>query len=265
MNWISNLFSKHWRNIHFAIIILISLILIIGYPSLNRFISQVVLATVYYPFFKVKSSFADLSSIASERDQLQEALVEASVKLSICEEAKRENDRLQAALRFTPLAGYRLTPAKVIYISGFGRYLPVSATIDRGAKDSIFVNMPIINQDGLIGRVDSVMDNFATIQLLTDPSNRVAARLAGSREMGIVKFLAHGGMVLDNFPIHGAIKVDDTVLSSGLGGVYPAGLMIGTVAKITRPENKPFCEVKLNPAVNFRSLEELFVLRLERK
>ena len=265
MSWLSDLFSRRSRNIHFVLVVVLSLVLILGHAKVNNFVSQALLSSLYYPFFKIRSSFEDAGVRASDLDRLQKALVEASVKLSMCQEAQRENDRLRAALGFEHPPGYRLTPAKVVSISGFGRHLPNSATINRGAKDSIFADLPIINQDGLIGRVASVTDDYATIQLLTDPSHRVAARLAGSREMGIVKYLAHGGMMLDNFPVQGDISVGDTVLSSGLGGVYPAGLKIGTVVEVSRPENNPFCRVKLKPAANVRSLEELFVLRLEQQ
>ena len=82
-------------------------------------------------------------------------------------------------------------------------------------------------------------------------------------KMGIVKFLPSRGMILDNFLIQGTINVGDTVLSSGLGGDYPAGLIVGTVTDVFRPENEPFYRVELQPAANFRSLEALFALRPE--
>ena len=68
-------------------------------------------------------------------------------------------------------------------------------------------------------------------------------------------------MILDNFPIQGTIAEGDTVLSSGLGGVYPPGLVVGTIAQVLRPDQEPFCEVKVYPAVNFYSIDELFLLR----
>jgi rod shape-determining protein MreC len=265
MNWFSKLFSRHARNIHFAAIVFISLVLILKTPQINQFVSDVILATFNYPFFKIHSSCTNLTSVASDRDRLQVLLVEMSVRLSQCGETARENERLRAALGFEPSPEYRLTPAKVIQVSGFGNHLPITATINKGTNDSVFFDLPIINQDGLIGRVASASDHFASIQLLTDPSHRVAARIAGSREMGIVRFVAQRGMVLDNFPIQGTIGVGDTVITSGLGGVYPSGLTIGTVAEVTRPGDKPFCDVKLHPAANFRSLEEVFVLRPEQK
>ncbi len=81
--------------------------------------------------------------------------------------------------------------------------------------------------------------------------------------MGIVKYKMSGGMILDNFPLHGSIVVGDTVISSGLGGVYPSGLIVGYVTEVERDETEPFCHVKLTPAVNFHSVEEVFVLMTE--
>ncbi len=265
MSWLSDLFSKRSRNIHFSLVVALSLVLILGDAKVNGFVSQVLQNSLYYPFFKIKSSVREASVRAADLDRLQKALVEASLKLSMCEEAQRENDRLRAALGFEPPPGYRLTPAKVVSISGFGRHPPSSATINRGTRDSIFADLAIINQDGLIGRIASATADYAAIQLLTDPSHRVAARLSGNREMGIVRYLASGGMVLDNFPVQGDINVGDTVLSSGLGGVYPAGLKIGTVVAVSRPPNEPFCQIKLKPTANIRSLEEIFVLRPEQQ
>jgi rod shape-determining protein MreC len=98
------------------------------------------------------------------------------------------------------------------------------------------------------------------VQLLTDPANRVAARVAESREMGIVHFRLSEGMILDNFPIQGVASPGDLILTSGLGGVYPSGLLVGTVTSIERPQDAVFCNVRVEPSANFNSLEELFVL-----
>ena len=89
------------------------------------------------------------------------------------------------------------------------------------------------------------------------------ARIAQSREMGIIRFTISDGMILDNFPVQGTVNVNDTVLSSGLGRVYPPGLRVGVVSSVVRPELEPFCEITVTPFVNFHSLDELFVLRVE--
>jgi rod shape-determining protein MreC len=217
--------------------------------------------TVFHPpFALVQSTIVDLAQVSRENERLQLALREATLLLTRLQEIDRENERLRGILNFDPPPDYVLVQAKVVSVSGAAA--PVSAVINRGTRDSVEVNMPIINQQGLIGRVVSVFDNVATVQLLTDPTHRVAARVAESRGMGIVRYSSTDGMLLDNYPIQDSIRVGDQILSSGLGGIYPPGLVVGTVAAVGRPEEAPFCDVTVDPAANFNTLEELFVMRI---
>ena len=261
MSWISTQFSRHWRNIHIGFMVVLAAGLIFGPPVVPRLVSQVALSGFYYPFFKIKSSYEFVASRDAANTELRTALTKASFQITQMEEAQRDNRRLRAALGFEQSPGYRLIPAEVVSVSGY--QTPTAAIVNRGDYDGLKPNLPVINQDGLIGRISSVTSDFATVQLLTDPSNRVAARVASSREMGIVKYTTFDGMILDNFPLQGTIAVGDTILSSGLGGVYAAGLMVGIVTSVVRYEDEPFCRVTLDPVANFWAIEELFVLGVE--
>jgi rod shape-determining protein MreC len=259
MKWISFFLSHYWRNVHFIAALALSVVLILNFDGINGYVSQAALA-FYWPFAKVRTGFEELRKVYQENQRLRLELVEASLRLTDLEEMRRENIRLRSVFHFEPPLGYTLLPARVISVSG--ERIPSSAVINKGADDSVKVNQALINQEGLIGRIEAVGPEFATVQLLTDPANRVAVRVASSREMGIVKYRPGTGLVLDNFPIQGQILEGDIVVSSGLGGVYPPGLVVGTVASVKRPEEAAFCEVTLNPAVNFSSIEELFILRV---
>jgi len=261
MNWISTQFSRHGRYINVTVVLILSILFIFGPSIINESIDQTVLAGLYYPFYKIENFFELMNSQSDVNDQLRVSLMEISLQLSEYDEVLRENIRLRDALGFNPPAGYHLMPAEVISVSG--DKISMSAIINQGINDSVFNDDPVINQEGLVGRISSTTPDYSTIQLLTDPSNRVAARVASSREMGIVKYKILSGMILDNFPLHGSIVVGDTVISSGLGGIYPSGLIVGFVTDIERDESEPFCHVKLTPAVNFRSIEEVFVLKTE--
>ncbi len=260
MGWISSQFARNWRNIQYGIIVVLSVCLIIWPGQANKIVVPVVINGLYYPFFKIKTAVETLSAQAEDIEGLRKKLTETAVQVELYEEAIRENARLRNVLGFEPPSGYRLMPAEIVSLSG--HRLPVTAIIDRGARDSVFVNQPVINQDGLIGRVINVTDRFATVQLLTHPANRVAVRVEKSREMGIVRYLAGEGMIMDNFPIHGTIAVGDTIISSELGGVYPPGLGVATVTDVQRNEHEAFAKVRLQPVVNFHSIEELFLLRV---
>jgi rod shape-determining protein MreC len=263
MKWISNLFSRYWRNVHVGAICVLSLVLILGGEQLTGRVSGITVAVFYYPFSKIESTVTRLGEVDSANRDLQLLLVETSDQLSQCEEIKRENRRLRAVLGFEPPPAYSLLPAEVISVEG--DQTPIAATINCSAGDSVLVDQPLINEQGLIGRVRTVYGDYATVQLLTDPAHRVAARVAESREMGIVKYRVSEGLILDDFPVQGSIKGGDLIISSGLGGVYPPGLIVGTVKSVERSEDEPFCRVKLTAAANFNSLEELFILRTDKR
>ena len=259
MRWISNLFSRHWRKVHYLVALLLGIVLLSPEFGVSNLASEVVLRGLYYPFFKIHNTLRDLIRVDAENMRLRAEMVDTKVRLTMLEEAGRENIRLRSILGFETPLGYTLLPAEVTTVNGVR--IPTSAVINRGAIDGISVGEPIISEEGLVGRVVSVSSTFATVQLLTDPTSRVAVRVSESREMGIAKYIMTKGLIVDNVPTRGDVKPGDQILSSGMGGVYPAGLVVGTVIAVERPENDPFCEVRLAPAADFNSLDELFVLR----
>jgi rod shape-determining protein MreC len=260
MTQITSLFPKNWRNLHLTLIVFFSILLIVNAFGINQIISRSLINSLYLPFFNLKNLALQMGTISSENELLRQKLVEANTRVAILEESARENERMRSILGFEPPAGYKLLPAKVVTVD-YGGNRPVAAVINKGARDSVAIDQPVVNQQGLVGRIKEVMNDVSLVQLLTDPSNRVAARISDTREMGIVKYRTGEGLILDNFPIQGSIHEGDLIVSSGLGGVYTAGLVIGLVKEIVREPDEPFCEVKLSSAATFSSVEEIFVLR----
>ncbi len=259
MSWLSSLFPKQWRNINLGIILIISILLIGGGDFFRGIVSQVVFTGFYYPFSNVRHKYESMMDIALENDQLKEALVETSIKISSFEETVRENERFREVLGFAAPPEYRLLPAKVISVTS--DIVPILVTINKGSRDSVILNQVVVNQEGLIGKITAVSYNFSTVQLLTHPANKVAVRVAKNRDMGIVEFNIKDRMILKNLPIQSEIAIGDTIVTSGLGGIYPSGLNVALVSEVIRPEEEPFCGVKVEASVNFYSVEEIFILR----
>src|SRR5512140_1459624 len=130
MNWFSGLFNKNWRTAHFIVLGLLITTLLVHDLGANLILSEVALNTIYYPFIRVRTFVADLMHVHQENQRLREALVDASIKVTLLEEAGRENIRLRSILGFEPPSGYTLLPAKVQTVSG--TRLPISAVINRG-------------------------------------------------------------------------------------------------------------------------------------
>lgn len=259
MSWLSGIISPSWRQLHLAVVLILSVVLLINPGQLREAVVQLPLSVLYLPFFKLESSVTELRSVAEENKSLRQRLVESSMRLSMLEESERENNRLKRILGFEPPSGYRLVPSAVVAIDGAG--LPVTATINRGSDDGIRVSQPVINEEGLVGRVLEVSRGFSKIQLLTDPLNRVAVRAADKRDMGIAKTELSGRMVVDHISVQTELVEGDQLLSAGLGGVYPKGLLVGRVVSVERPPDEVFARVVILPSVRFDRIEELFVLR----
>ena len=162
MSWISNLAVRNTRFYHLAAVVALSVTLAIGQPEVNRHVTNVGTATFYKPFMIIRDRVSDLYNLSRGNEQMRQALVDASMKVSLLEEAGRENQRLRQTLGFASPGTYRLLPAKVVSV--YGNELLISAVINKGLLDSVYIDAPVINQDGLIGRIQSVSDNYATVQ-----------------------------------------------------------------------------------------------------
>ena len=120
-----------------------------------------------------------------------------------------------------------------------------------GIKDSIKINQPVINRFGLVGKIKEVMSEYSTVQLLTDPANAVSARIAESRQFGIVRYTAEKGMIFDNLPADAGINKGDLIISSGLGGIYPSGLSIAVVDSVLAAKGEIKKSIWLKSNVDF--------------
>jgi rod shape-determining protein MreC len=137
--------------------------------------------------------------------------------------------------------------------------------IARGSRDGVRPQSVVVSPDGLVGRVYDVAPTSAAVLLLTDSNSAVGARVqrAESRATGICKVNDQGQLALSFLEHNADVRPGDTIVSSGLGGdkgVFPKGLVIGTVASVTNDASGTSRRVLLRPAVNFDRLEEVYVI-----
>jgi len=259
MDWRSSLFSKEKRALlHTIIAIILSFAVLFSGPAISGIIGNSTTTLFYYPFFKLKSTLESMARTSEENVALRASLTEMSTRLQLYNETITENKRLRALLGFVPPKGFKIVPAEIIGVYGSG--IPNSVQINMGVENSIEVNQTVINRNGLAGRVAGVSNDYSVVYLLTDPRCRVAARISRSREQGIIRYNLNTGMYLDNLPRQGDVQVGDTVITSGLGGIFPEGLVIGIVKTVAAPEREFFYDITVEPAVDFNGLDELYVL-----
>ncbi|MBU4201354.1 MAG: rod shape-determining protein MreC [Verrucomicrobia bacterium] len=180
---------------------------------------------------------------------------------------ERENAELRHLLGVEARAGVRLIAAQVTTraIGGWWQM----ARLDKGLSDGVAHDLPVISAEGLVGRIVDVSAYTADVLFLVDPSSKVSAKLSRMDAFGIVRgqgvsLLGDPLCRMDFIIKDAAILPGDEVVSSGLGGVYPAGLVIGYVEKVYLDRSGLYQYADIVPAVDLRSLGFVFIILSER-
>ncbi|RLC93664.1 MAG: rod shape-determining protein MreC, partial [Chloroflexi bacterium] len=134
-------------------------------------------------------------------------------------------------------------------------------TINVGARQGVKVGMPVVSSGaGLVGRIAQVNPRTAKVKLLTDADSQVAALLQTSRVSGLVVGQPDGTLLMQYIPQEDSIGDDEIVLTSGLGGTLPKGLVIGQVTKVLQEDYELFQAAIVRPAVDLSRLELVLVI-----
>jgi rod shape-determining protein MreC len=212
--------------------------------------------------------FGDVFNAKDENKALKKQLAGARAQSTNEAMLLRENIQLRGQLRLSEGLGYTNATretARVIVRSPTVWYSTV--TIDKGRSDGIRVDQPVINGDGLVGHVSAVSGGTATVTLLTDSSSAVSAQLAPDGALGIVKpsvgdpndmQLLYIGK---NHPVTKGAKVVTSGSASGpLQSIYPRGIPIGEVSRVSPGELDLYRTVHIRPWADFRRMDVLTVL-----
>lgn len=134
--------------------------------------------------------------------------------------------------------------------------------INIGSKDGVEVNKPVISDEGLVGHVISVTESTAKVQTLVDTSSAVSSVVGTAKDSLVVKGNLDNRNLLKGSYISttATLLEGDKVETSGLGGIYPKGITIGTVKQIIPTKNLTNRYVLIEPAVNFNNLETVLVI-----
>jgi rod shape-determining protein MreC len=131
--------------------------------------------------------------------------------------------------------------------------------INRGSNQLVQRNYVVLRKEGLVGRIQSVSPFQSSVQLITDHRSRVPALIQRNRIRGLI-YGTHEGLEMRQINQHANIKIGDRVISSGLGGLYPKGLLIGWVEEIQHQKHELFKTAIVDSAVDFNQIEEVFVI-----
>ena len=132
--------------------------------------------------------------------------------------------------------------------------------INRGSDDGILRGMPVVTNQGLIGRVDAVIADAARVQLITDPASNVNVHLQNAQTDASLVGSVAGDVTLQLIPQNVTVQTGDLVLTSGLGGGYPPNLIVGQVVNVRSRDFDLFQQASVQPVVDFNRLEIVLVI-----
>jgi rod shape-determining protein MreC len=256
-----------WRPVVVTLIVVgIVVLALAGYlaPMLRLVLNPVVgmqswISTRYtalYDFVTVPRDVASLRQqnavLNNENSQLQTQIIQLQQQLN-------EAEVLYALLDFARSRSENEYIASAVIGRDPSPFLSY-VIIDHGSDSGLRHGMPVVTQQGLVGRVDAVTAGAARLQLITDPGSSINVRLQSTQTETLLKGSITGDLTLEMIPQETKLKAGDLVLTSGLGGGYPADVLVGQVVSIQRREGELFQSASIQPAVDFTHLRAVLVI-----
>ena len=204
------------------------------------------------------------SSLIAENRRLRRDIEQLKLRQMRLEEVGAEVGRLGEAVAYsTPPLG-RIRVADVVYLD-YASWLRTLVLYSGGQPAQ--ENQPVLAPAGLVGRVVIVAGPYAKVQLITDRAAAIGAMDARTRRQGVARGTSAGGaphsydagLELDYVPLQADVRVGDPVVTAGIDGIYPRGIPVGTVISV-EPGGQLFHRIRLKPAVDFGTLDQVFLL-----
>lgn len=206
--------------------------------------------------------FADMESIKAENEELKATNSELETKLRELESIKAENATLQNYMNLTQkYSSYDTIPGYVINrdVSNFSSNLIINV----GSADGVQEKMTVIADKGLVGYVISVTEHTSKIQVIIDPASTVSCTITTTNENIICKGTLDNDQILraSYIPTGAELIKGDNVYTSGVGGIYKKGIIIGTIKEIITTSNITDRYAIVEPAVDFSKVDTVLVIK----
>lgn len=204
------------------------------------------------------ASITEFGKLTSENRALKKEVAELRRDTVNLKELELENKRLRDEIG---------APARKQFVTVYATVIGKSVNtwqatviLDRGSRDGVKPKMAVAAANGLVGQVMSVTADSCLVQLIIDQKNAAGVRMQNSRATAIVEGEGGEQLNLSYLPKDVKTTKGEVVLTSGLGGVYPPDVVVGTVSEVAAKSNGLFKEVRVSPSVDFWTLEEVFII-----
>ena len=208
----------------------------------------------------VRSSWQDyfaLRQVRAENEQLKQQLGELRVRLQEERNVAQQSQSLQKLLNLKTSTALSTTAASVIAGGASPEFRTI--TIDKGTNDALHTDMAVISPAGVVGRVIQPSARASKVQLRIDRNAAAGALIERTRAQGVVVGTGADELRMDYVAGSADVKVGDTVVTSGIDGIYPKGFVIGQIQSVRRGAGQ-YSAIVIRPAVDFTSLEAVLIV-----
>jgi rod shape-determining protein MreC len=199
-----------------------------------------------------------LVGLEDENRRLRKQNAALSDQLNRHREGHIEGLRLRKLLNLTEDLPNRTVAARVVDRSRTSLFKMI--LINKGTADGLRVGLPVLSEQGVVGRIIETAWHASQVLLLIDENSNIDALIQRSRAQGILQGAGAAGCNLKYISRVEEVQAGDVVLSSGLAGVFPKGLLLGVVTGASRREEGLFQKIDVAPAVDFGKVEEVLAL-----
>ena len=208
-------------------------------------------------FFEIVSQIKNLKK---ENERLSLRVQELLAENSLLKELKRENEILREALGIGLAKEFKLSLAEVI-----GKDISQdSLIINKGSKDGLTSGLAVITpQKILVGKISQVYKNFSKVMLISNKKSVFSVKFQEKDIEGVVKGKGNFQLFLDLIPQNAEIEPGDDLVTVSLGGIFPAGLLVGEIKEIKKSDVTPFQQAEIKPAFDIKEIEKLFIIILQ--
>lgn len=207
------------------------------------------------------SGYVALRGAHEEARACRGELAEAHAELNALKEAQAENARLKALLGYSDGTSEPEILARVVGVNPTPHVQ--SVRLNRGESDGVRAGMPVVTREGVVGQVMRSVGSSSDVMLVTDPASRIGAMSQRTRVRATLSGSGDGKQLsLDFVRREDDLKEGDLVVTAGTDGVFPRGLLVGTVKEVQRPMVGMFLGGRVAPVVDLHKMEEVFVVPL---
>ncbi|MBR2209856.1 MAG: rod shape-determining protein MreC [Fibrobacter sp.] len=256
--FIVDLFTQRHGVVAFAFFLVLGILMHSASTKVRESIVESALSTVFYPVQLLASSVNNFKSLQAENEHLKEENARLRQETYHASEGLQELARLHTLVRFDDKWDFPIVTSRVVGHNP-GRFL-TTLVINRGTRHGVKDNMPVFSMKGLVGKISKAMLTHSRVQLLVDPNLKLSVLERRTRVVGFLESM-DGRLLTAMIPSHAGVAEGDTLITSGLGGIFPKGIPVGTVRAVRKADLDVMSLMDVEPFQEFSTLEEVFVMQ----